>query len=444
MIIPQAISEILEYLENAGFEAYIVGGCVRDSIMGLPAHDYDITTSALPLETKRVFSFCKVIETGIKHGTVTVLYKGICVEITTFRIDGDYSDGRHPNSVDFSTNLYDDISRRDFTINGIAFSPKRGFSDPFYGARDITLKTIRCIGNPEKRFSEDALRILRALRFSATLGFEIEEQTKTALIAKKKDINKVSKERIFSELKRLLCGKYVKRVMLDFSEIFSEIIPEIAAEIGFEQGSKYHNSTLFEHTARAVEAAPPEVHLRLAMLFHDIGKPHCKTVDENGECHYYGHADISVKIADEVLRGLKCDNALRERVCEIIRYHDLRIEATEKFVKKQLSKRGFELFCDILYAEIADNSAKIPEAKERIPLYLQTLKLAEKINSEKPCVSLNALAINGNDLKDFVPQSPIMGEILAQLLDEVVDGALENEKNALLSRAREIAEGKLT
>lgn len=438
MNIPQSIAEIIERLENAGYEAYVVGGCVRDSIMGMPAHDYDIATSALPFETKRVFGFCKVIETGIKHGTVTVLYKGICVEITTFRVDGDYTDGRHPNSVDFSLNLADDLSRRDFTINGIAFSHLRGFFDPFYGARDIALKTIRCIGSPEKRFSEDALRILRALRFSAVLGFEIEEQTRAAIIAHKSDIKKVSRERIFSELKRLVCGKYVKRVLLEFSEVFAEIIPELAPEIGYDQGSKYHNSTLFEHSARAVEAAPPEVHLRLAMLLHDIGKPRCRTVDENGECHYYGHAAISAEIADQILRGLKCDNTLRERVREIIRFHDMPVELNEKFVRKQLSKRGFELFRDIIEAETADNSAKIPEAAERIPILLRILELAEKINAEQPCISLHSLAVNGNDLKEFVPPSAVMGEVLSELLDEVVEGTVENDRSRLLARAREI------
>ncbi|MCH5205034.1 MAG: HD domain-containing protein [Oscillospiraceae bacterium] len=438
MHLPKPITEIIERLEDEGYEAYVVGGCVRDSMMHMTAHDYDIATSALPLETKRVFSFCRVIETGIKHGTVSVLYKGSCVEITTFRVDGDYLDGRHPQSVDFSTKLSDDLSRRDFTINGIAYSHLRGFYDPFYGARDITLKIIRCIGDPEKRFSEDALRILRALRFAAVLGFEIEENTKAALIAHKSDIKQVSKERIFAELKRLICGKYVERVILEFAEVFSEIIPELSAEINYEQGSKFHNSTLLEHTARAVHAAPKEIHIRLAMLFHDIGKPLCRTTDENGECHYYGHAEISARMTDGILRGLKCDNALRERVCEIVRLHDLPTEPNEKYVRKQLSKRGYELFCDILQAKIADNSAKIPEAAERIPLLLRTLELAEKINAEQPCISLRSLAVNGNDLKRFIPPSAVMGEVLARLLEEVVDGEVENEKNVLLSRAREI------
>lgn len=438
MKLPASIAEIIERLESEGFEAYAVGGCVRDSIMGLPAHDYDIATSALPVETKRVFGFCRIVETGIKHGTVTVLYKGSCVEITTFRVDGDYSDGRHPESVDFSARLSDDLSRRDFTINGIAYNPKSGFSDPFYGARDIALKTIRCIGDPVKRFSEDALRILRALRFAAVLGFEIEAETKSALKAEKSRIALVSKERVFSELKRLICGKYAKHVIMEYAEVFAEIIPELGAEIGYEQGSKYHNSDLLEHTARAVESVPEEVYLRLAMLFHDVGKPRCRTTDENGECHYYGHAAVSAEIADGILRGLKCENSLRERVCEIIRLHDMPIEPNERFVRRQLSKRGFELFCDIIRAEIADNSAKIPEAAERIPVLLKTLELAEKINSEKPCVSLRALAVNGNDLKAFVPPSAVMGEILSRLLDEVIDGTLKNEKDALLSRAREI------
>lgn len=442
MIIPESVSEIIELLEQAGFEAYVVGGCVRDSIMGLAAHDYDIATSALPSDTKRVFGFCRVVETGIKHGTVTVLYKGSCVEITTFRIDGDYLDGRHPQNVEFSGNLYDDLSRRDFTINGIAYSHSRGFSDPFGGTGDILSKTIRCIGDPEKRFSEDALRILRALRFSAVLGFGIEERTKAALVAHKGDIRRVSRERVFSELKRLICGKYAEGVITEYPEVLSEIIPELKAEIGYDQGSKYHNRTLLEHTAAAVGAAPEETRLRLAMLYHDIGKPLCRTTDENGECHYYDHAAISAKIADESLRALKCDNELRESVCEIIKYHDMPIEPTEKFVRRQLSRRGYSLFCDIIRAEIADNSAKIPKAAKRIPMLKELLSLAGKINSEQPGLSLHKLAINGNDLKSFIPPSPVMGEILSQLLEEVAEESIENEKTALIARAREIYDNK--
>lgn len=438
MELPFQICEVLERIEKAGFAAFVVGGCVRDHLMGMTPHDFDITTSATPKETERVFADCRVIETGIKHGTVTVLYKGVSVEITTFRVDGAYSDGRHPDSVSFSRNIEDDLSRRDFTINGIAYNPKLGFVDPFDGKKDINSGIIRCIGDPDKRFSEDALRVIRALRFSAVLGFPIEEQTARAMEAHKKNLRKVSAERIFAELKRLLCGKDVKRVLLEFSSVFAEIIPPLGAEVGYDQGSKYHNSTLYEHTARAVEAAPPTVEMRLAMLLHDIGKPACRTVGEDGECHYYGHGEISAGMAEEILRSLKCDNALRERVAEIVRYHDIPVDTSRKYIRRQLAKHGAEVFADIMNAHIADDSAKFDFCRDRIPKAREAIAIAEEISAEKPCLSVTMLDISGNDLRDIVPPSPLMGEILSKLLEEVVDEKLPNEKASLLGRAAEI------
>ena len=438
MEIPKQIEEVLEKLEKAGFEAYIVGGCVRDGIMGKTAHDYDITTSAEPRETERVFSDCRVVETGIKHGTVTVLFKGMSVEITTFRVDGDYSDGRHPSEVSFSRNLEDDLARRDFTMNAIAYSPRRGIIDIYGGEADIKARVIRCVGEPEKRFSEDALRVMRALRFSSVLGFDIEEDTKSAIFLKKETLAKVSKERIFSELKQLLCGGNVKKVLLEYREVFAEIIPEIQEMFDYDQHSKYHNSMLFEHTARAVEAAPAREKMRLAMFFHDIGKPACRTTDENGEGHYYGHASKSAEFADKILRELKCDNALRVRVCEIIKYHDIPIELSHRAIKRQLSKLGGELFCDVMEAHIADDSAKQPFTLARTETARQAIRIAEEIAQEKPCLDLKALAVNGGDLKEIMEPSPMMGEILGELLSEVVDGTLENDKAALMARAREI------
>ena len=442
MEIPKQIEEVLEKLEKAGFEAYIVGGCVRDGIMGKTAHDYDITTSAEPCETERVFADCRVVETGIKHGTVTVLYRGMSVEITTFRVDGDYPDGRHPEKVAFSRNLKDDLARRDFTMNAIAYSPSRGIIDIFGGEADIKSRVIRCVGEPEKRFSEDALRVLRALRFSAVLGFDIEENTKSALLLKKETLGKVSKERTFSELKRLLCGENVKSVLLEYREVFAGIIPEIRAMFDYDQQSKYHNSTLFEHTARAVEAAPPREEMRLAMLFHDIGKPDCRSTDENGEGHYYGHAAKSAELADKILRELKCDNALRVRVCEIVKYHDIPVELSRKTIKRRLSRLGGELFCDVMEAHIADDSAKQEFARARCETARQAIEIAEEIAREKPCLDLKGLAVNGGDLREIMEPSPVMGEILGQLLAEVVDGVLENEKSALMKRARQLLQSR--
>lgn len=444
MELPFQIAEILERLERSGYDAFVVGGCVRDALMGNQPYDYDITTSALPKETERVFSGCRVIETGIKHGTVTVLYKGQSIEVTTFRVDGEYADGRHPSSVTFSRSIEDDLSRRDFTMNGIAYNPKAGLVDPFGGENDINSRTIRCIGDPELRFSEDALRILRALRFSSVLGFTIEERTSETITSHRSDLHKVSAERIFSELKRLLCGKDIKRVMLEYPKVFAEILPPLAEQVGYDQGSRYHDSTLYEHTARAVGAVPAEPALRLAMLFHDMGKPRCRTVSEDGECHYYGHAGISAELADELLRMLKCDNALRERVCAVVKYHDTPADPSRRIVRRRLSQYGAELFRDIMYAQIADGTAQSELGRTRVENACKCLGIAEEIIAEQPCLTLKELAVSGKDLRGIVPPSPLMGEILSELLGEVIEEKLPNEKNALLERAEELFNRKET
>lgn len=444
MELPFQIAEILERLERSGYDAFVVGGCVRDALMGNQPYDYDITTSALPKETERVFSGCRVIETGIKHGTVTVLYKGQSIEVTTFRVDGEYADGRHPSSVTFSRSIEDDLSRRDFTMNGIAYNPKAGLVDPFGGENDINSRTIRCIGDPELRFSEDALRILRALRFSSVLGFTIEERTSETITSHRSDLHKVSAERIFSELKRLLCGKDIKRVMLEYPKVFAEILPPLAEQVGYDQGSRYHDSTLYEHTARAVGAVPAEPALRFAMLFHDMGKPRCRTVSEDGECHYYGHAGISAELADELLRMLKCDNALRERVCAVVKYHDTPADPSRRIVRRRLSQYGAELFRDIMYAQIADGTAQSELGRTRVENARKCLGIAEEIIAEQPCLTLKELAVSGKDLRGIVPPSPLMGEILSELLGEVIEEKLPNEKNALLERAKELFNRKET
>ncbi|MDE7399700.1 MAG: tRNA nucleotidyltransferase [Oscillospiraceae bacterium] len=438
MELPFQICEILERLESAGYSAYVVGGCVRDWEMGITPHDFDITTAALPREVERVFADCRVIETGIEHGTVTVLYKGIGVEITTFRVDGEYADSRHPSSVSFSARIEDDLARRDFTMNAIAFSPRRGTVDPFGGREDIGRGVIRCVGEPRQRFSEDALRILRALRFASVCGFAVDGTTSEAARNLRVNLHRVSAERIFSELKRLLCGESVKQVMLSFPEIFAEIIPPIGLQIRYDQNSRFHDSTLYEHTARAVESAPPNPVMRLAMLFHDTGKPFCRSTDEDGESHYYGHAERSAQIAEEQLRILKCDNETRLRVVEIVRFHDLPLQDGERFINRQLAKHGAVL-SDIISAHIADDSAKIPEARERIPRWQEILALTEEIAAQHPCLTTRDLAIGGRDLMELMPPSPRMGEILRSLLAEVIDGILPNEREPLLIRARELA-----
>ncbi len=435
MQIPQNILYILDRLEQAGYEAYIVGGCVRDSLMGAQPHDFDITTSALPEETQAVFADLRVIETGLKHGTVTVLYEGEPIEITTYRIDGEYADGRHPDEVRFTRSLAEDVARRDFTMNGIAYSPKHGLFDHFDGAEDIRRGIIRCIGDPDKRFGEDALRIMRALRFSAVLGFEIEQTTAECIRRNKSLLHKVSAERIFAELCKLLCGGNVGAVLRDFSDVIAEIIPELASCMGYEQHSRYHAYALYEHIVRAVESCPPEAGIRLAMLFHDIGKPLTQSADDSGEWHFYGHAEKSAELAEEIMRRFRTSNALRERVCTIIRYHGFVPEKTERFIRKRLAKHGLEMFRDIMLAHIADDNAKAEFTKERIPEWREIMRMAEEISERQPCLSTRELAVGGRDIMQLIPPSPRIGETLKYLLDGVVDGRFKNEPAELLHEA---------
>lgn len=438
MVIPDYAASVLKRLHEAGYEAYVVGGCVRDAMMGLIPHDFDVTTSAPPEETERVFRDLRVVETGIKHGTVTVLSDGNPVEITTFRVDGEYLDGRHPESVSFSKNLGDDLSRRDFTINAMAYAPESGLVDPFGGMEDIKRGVIKCVGDAKKRFSEDALRILRALRFASVLGFEIESGTAAAIRELYPTLGLISNERIFEELKRLLCGKNTENVLKSFPDVIAEIIPELAGEMNYDQCSRYHDSTLYVHTARAVGAAENDTALRLAMLFHDCAKPLCQSIDENGEGHYYGHADKSAALCDTALKRLRCDNATRERVTNIIKYHDMPIELSSRFLRRQLSKHGFDGFKDIILAHIADDRAKKEFCQDRIPKYKEALQKALEITEQRPCLTLKELAVSGKDLKAIMPPSPKMGEILRRLLNEVIEETLSNEKSALLARAEEL------
>ena len=442
MEIPNKIIEILSKLEAAGHEAYIVGGCVRDSLMGHQPHDFDITTSALPEETMSVFSDMQVIPTGLKHGTVTVLADGEPVEITTYRVDGDYADGRHPDEVHFTRSLAEDVARRDFTMNGIAYSPMRGLTDHCGGAEDIRRGIIRCIGEPDKRFGEDALRILRALRFSSVLGFDIEEKTADSIRRNRGLLSQVSGERILVELQKLLCGRNAAMVLLAYPEVFAEVIPELAPCIGYEQNSRFHSLTLYEHLVRAAENTPPDEGLRLAMLLHDIGKPLTRSEDDSGESHYYAHAEKSAELAEQALDRFHCSNALKARVCGIIRYHGIVPEDTDKFIRRRLSKHGAESFRDIMLAHIADDSAKIASAKERIPVWRAIIRRAEEIAAEQPCLSVKELAINGKDLLKLIKPSPLMGEVLDHLLNGVIDGRFNNDHDELMRLAEEYIRSK--
>ena len=321
--IPQEVQLILKVLTAQGYEAYVVGGCVRDSLLGKKPQDWDICTSALPQEVKKAFNNLPVLETGLKHGTVTVMIDHKPYEVTTYRIEDQYSDNRHPDKVEFVKDLEQDLARRDFTINAMAYNPKSGLVDCFNGLADLDNKIIRCVGKAEERFLEDGLRILRAIRFASTYNFKIERATTEAIYSKKNLLANLAGERIQIELDKLLCGSGVKEILHQFAEVLAVIIPEIWPMLGFEPNNPHHIYDLWTHTIESVAQAPPQLVLRLTMLLHDLGKPDCYTVDEKGIGHFYGHSKISAEKAKDILQRLKYDRATIDTVLTLVANHDL-------------------------------------------------------------------------------------------------------------------------
>ena len=431
------VNQILLRLEAAGFEAWLVGGCVRDRLMGITPHDYDITTSARPEEVMAVFHDHRVLETGLKHGTVTLLWEHEPLEITTYRAEGTYSDHRHPDNVTFTSSLQEDLARRDFTMNAIAMDARGSIADPFHGAEDIAAGIIRCVGDPVQRFTEDALRTLRALRFASRLGFAIEDATKYAMELCAENLSYVSPERIFAEITKLLCGSHVRPVLMAHIKTLGAVLPELLPMEGFDQRNYHHIYDVWEHTARVVEKVPPEPHLRFAALFHDAGKPHCFTIDEAGVGHFYGHAEISREIAGAVLAHLRCDNATRSAVDQLIRYHDTPIECTERSVRRALRRFAPEGFRDLIALKRADNLAQSPAYQERQRECDRLEAMAEEILLQAQCFSLRDLAVKGNDLLNLGLQpGPQIGTILEGLLEEVMSDRLPNDREALLNEAQ--------
>ena len=434
MEFPEQVNTALRRLREAGYTACAVGGCVRDRLMGAEPKDYDVTTAALPEQTEAVFAGERIIETGLKHGTVTVLLGGLPIEITTFRVDGGYSDARHPDAVRFTPSLTEDLARRDFPVNAMAWSPEDGLADPFGGADDLRNRLIRCVGDPDTRFREDALRILRALRFAAVLGFRIEERTADALHRNRALLDKVSAERIAAELCKLLCGDGVKPILLEYADVLGVVLPELLPMRGFDQRNPHHIYDVLEHTAVVVENVPPEPMLRWAALLHDSGKPATFALDAKGVGHFFGHPKVSAALADAALRRLKLDNATRERVVLLVQYHDVQIEPTEKAVKRALGKLGEEAFFQLLALKRADNLAQSPEYRGRLALCDQLEAIAREILRREDCFSLRDLAVKGGDLiAAGLRPGPALGAALDALLDAVIDGRVENERDALLA-----------
>lgn len=431
--LPPPVEKTIEFLEKAGFEAYIVGGCVRDSLLRKNPQDYDIATSALPGQTMEVFAGISVIETGIRHGTVTVLMDGMPIEVTTYRIDTAYSDHRRPDTVCFTRSLREDAARRDFTINALAYHPNHGVLDFFDGQEDLKRRIIRCVGQPDRRFEEDALRILRALRFSSALGFFIEERTAKAIHRNRALLCFVSAQRLQSELTKLLCGRDVRRVLLEYADVLGVVLPELLPMKGFDQKNPHHCFEILEHTAVAVEKTPPRSDLRWAALLHDIGKPDCFSEDQEGVGHFYGHAAISKEKAAQILDRLKFENAMKVSVTDLVSRHDLQIMPEEKQIRRLLGKLTPAGFFDLLALQRADNLAQSSVFHDRQQYYDRIEETAYRILEEQQCFSLRQLAVNGRDLIALgIAPGKQIGELLHLLLEAVIDGNTENKRDTLL------------
>ena len=440
-MIPQEVQAILERLEAAGHQAYVVGGCVRDLLMGVTPHDWDITTSALPAETMALFPHF-TIPSGLQHGTVTVRQGSTACEVTTFRTDGDYTDHRHPAAVAFTPRLTDDLARRDLTVNAMAMDLRGVLHDPFGGQRDMAQRLLRCVGKPERRFREDALRILRTLRFSATLGFAIEPATCRALTAQRDDLRYVAAERVREELTKLLCGADAARVLLTCPQVLGVVLPEILPCVGFDQRNRHHCYDVWEHTAHAVAAVPPEPVLRWTMLLHDLGKPACFTLDEQGVGHFYGHHRVSARIAGEVCRRLRFDKATAQRICTLVHCHDRAIPLTEKAIRRAMNQLGVEALRQLCAVKRADNLAQHPDYLARQEEIRQGEAMIDTLLAQDACFSLRQLAVNGHDLAALGLTGRQIGQTLQTLLETVMDGAVDNERSALLALARAVIENR--
>ena len=432
--LPNSVQLIIHTLEDAGFEAYAVGGCVRDSLLNRRPDDWDITTNALPQEVKALFH--RTIDTGIQHGTVTVMIKGEGFEVTTYRIDGEYEDGRHPKEVSFTRNLEEDLKRRDFTINAMAYNDRAGIVDIFHGVEDLQKGVIRAVGNPVERFTEDALRMMRAVRFSAQLGYEVDMETKRAIQKLASTISKISAERIQVELIKLVKSPHPDRMRLLYETgLTSFILPEFDRMVETEQNHPHHCFSVGEHTIHAMEQVKGDKILRLVMLFHDIGKPMVKTVDKKGIDHFYGHSKESEKIAQHVLKRLKFDNDTIRMVTKLVLYHDQKFELEKKYVRRGVNKIGEDLFPLLFAVQKADILAQSNYMREEKLAYLTKLQnLYEEIVNAKECVSLKTLAISGSDLIALgMKPGKEIGMVLQKMLDLVLEDETLNTKEALLS-----------
>lgn len=438
-MIPQEVERLLDKLCEHGFDAYLVGGCVRDKLMSISPHDYDIATNALPHEIKSVFSDCKTIDTGIKHGTVAVISGGEAYEITSFRSDGRYTDGRHPDSVHFESTIEADLSRRDFTVNAVALSGDGRIVDPFGGQKDVIGKTIRCVGQPAARFAEDALRILRAVRFQSSLGFDIESETRRAMEKSAGLLCNVSGERIAAELKRIVMGDYALKALCENTAVIAAVLPELSDSIGFDQQNGWHIYDVYTHSAHVVANAAKRPLVRLAALLHDCGKPRCFFL-ENGRGRFFGHEGVSADMAAQAMRRLNFSRSDAGYIKSLIRCHGAKIAPDAASARKWMARGGTEWYLDLLALKMADDLSKNPKkVQESLSEERALESAAAQAIAQKPCLTLSGLAIGGGDLlSEGFAAGPSMGRILNSLLQMVIDGEQPNEREALLREAQKL------
>lgn len=435
MLLPDYVRWCIDALEKQGFSCYAVGGCVRDAFLGLTPHDYDLCTDALPHQIKEAFDGHPLVLAGEKHGTVGVVTDGGVVEITTFRTEGNYADSRHPGWVEFVKTVDGDLSRRDFTVNAMAWSPKHGLADPYGGQNDLQGRILRAVGNPDERFTEDALRILRGMRFAVRYQLDIENSTLQAMYSHTPLLKNIARERIFEELCKPL-PLATAEDLLRFAPILSHVIPELAPTMGFEQHSHHHTYDVFTHTAHVTAAAPADLSLRWAALLHDIGKVSTFTIDDQGEGHFYGHAETSAQMADEILHRLKASNALREEVVFLIAHHMHPLEPERKQLRRKLSKWGATRLKKLLALQEADFNSKGVTGTS-FP-FDKISEIVEELIAEDSCLTLRDLAINGHDLMAMGLSGNAIGQCLNDLLSKVIEEELPNEKAALLAAVRRI------
>jgi len=438
MKIPNYVNLILCRLAEAGHCGYPVGGCVRDTLIGKTPDDWDLTTDAPPEEMLSLFGdFAH--PTGLQHGTVTVVSDGHAVEVTTMRRDGAYRDNRHPESVMFTNRIEEDLARRDFTVNAMALSPSGEVIDPFGGRDDLKNRTLRCVGAARVRFGEDALRILRLLRFASVLGFAIEPETARAAREKRELLQAVAAERVYAELNKLLCGDGVADVLLAFPDVLGVVIPEILPCVGFDQRNPHHCFDVWEHTARSVAAIPPRRELRWTMLFHDLGKPRCMTVDADGVGHFYGHTEISAELAEAIMPRLRFEKSLEAKVRMQLACFDDMFPPERAAVHKEMAKRGREATGDLLLTKLADNAAKAPEGLVRAQApWRAAREVYDALVAEGACCTVGELAVSGADMEALGFCGRDVGAVLHKLLDEAAAEQLPNERAALLARAERL------